>query len=1331
MDGEAEFELKRGRIDRLEVENFKSYRGHQRIGPFKDFTAVIGPNGSGKSNLMDAISFVLGIRTAQLRGSLKELLYSDGGVSAAEQPRSAYVKLVYGADEEGGDADGAGRSSARELHFSRVIVPTSASDPDSTYKSEYRIDDRTVSFEAYCARLGGLGIHLKGRNFLIFQGDIENVAARTPLGLTELFEAVSGSDALRKRFDELAKAKAEAEEKVALLFARRKQVQAELKAKKREKEDAERHAKGVEELRGYKSDLAVWQLVMEGRGLAEAMADQRQAEEKLAALQNKAGDHEGKVEALRRQAAGFKKDAALLDKKIKKLQADKEKKSPSLLKSKEELSRVGRAIKLGVKALDDKRAAVGGAEDKIAKLRAELKTVDKEIAALEKEVSSHYAAHAKKGSEIDSGAMRDEYNALKARARAETTKLATDRDTLQAQQESAREQLKQLTAAMEQLRGRASQLEEQAEREEARSGVAPAELEGLKRTLSSKQEARQRLQQERTRTNSQRTSLEAKRDKLQQELESLKMDRNQSRRERDMADMTDRLKKRFQGAVYGKLVTLAKPIQIKYQLAMSVAMQRDLDSVVVSDEAVAKQCIQVLNEEKKPQMNFLPLDFLKVKPAPERLRQLGPGAKLALDLLDIPDRRLERAFQYALGDTVICDDEDAARSLAFGAQRLKVVTLQGTLITKRGTMTGGSAPAEARGARWDEGEVTRLRAELEEVHVRLGELRSGRQLDEEEAALVGEINSLGSRIRYMEADAKESTDKVRKLREQAARAQEDAAKREPEAARLRKAMEAREAQIQRLKSEIDAATDRIMADFSRRAGLKSVREYEERHLAFEERTDGRRRELRSRHDQIESQLQYETSRTDKLRKAAEEAEAELEAQRRRQAELEEAVAGGQEAAGALDGQIKELTKQAAELQDKAKAVEGEVAELHAAASELARRSSALKGAAAKAAAAVEERATRMLEMVNAARLEQVKLPRRRSRAGAGDDGDEEEDEDGDASMADGEGPSYVDLDELVAGLAIGGDEAGGDGGTAAAAQQAAATAAAMTRLMGLLDTSRLTKSQLAATTAREREAARSELEGRISTLAAELDRAAPNMRALEQYEAVRAREKAQNEALKAAQAESAAATEEFNRVRTQRHDLFTTAFKHVAEQISAIYKDLTRSSTHPLGGQAYLHLENEDEPYAGGIKYTAIPPAKRFRDMEQLSGGEKTVAALALLFAVHSFRPSPFFVLDEVDAALDATNVARVAHYIRRRTRRGQPGGGGGAEGAYELPAAGSEAAEELGSLTGFQSIVISLKDIFYEKADSLVGVCRDLDRNCSQTFTFDLSRFAEPQPDA
>lgn len=156
-----------GRIDRLEVENFKSYRGHQQIGPFKNFTAIIGPNGSGKSNLMDAISFVLGVRSQQLRGSLKELLYSSSAEATAAGraagPRRGYVKLVYETDE------------GEEFHFSRVIQPSS-SDSAAPYHSVYKINDRVVTWDAYSKRLAGYGILVKVRNFLVFQ-------VRHPAGL--------------------------------------------------------------------------------------------------------------------------------------------------------------------------------------------------------------------------------------------------------------------------------------------------------------------------------------------------------------------------------------------------------------------------------------------------------------------------------------------------------------------------------------------------------------------------------------------------------------------------------------------------------------------------------------------------------------------------------------------------------------------------------------------------------------------------------------------------------------------------------------------------------------------------------------------------------------------------------------------------------------------------------------------------------------------------------------------------------------------------------------------------------------------------------------------
>ena len=67
-------------------------RGHQTIGPFRNFTSVIGPNGAGKSNLMDAISFVLGVKSAQLRSSqLKDLVYRGRKLAAPEEGPSENV----------------------------------------------------------------------------------------------------------------------------------------------------------------------------------------------------------------------------------------------------------------------------------------------------------------------------------------------------------------------------------------------------------------------------------------------------------------------------------------------------------------------------------------------------------------------------------------------------------------------------------------------------------------------------------------------------------------------------------------------------------------------------------------------------------------------------------------------------------------------------------------------------------------------------------------------------------------------------------------------------------------------------------------------------------------------------------------------------------------------------------------------------------------------------------------------------------------------------------------------------------------------------------------
>ena len=120
--------------------------------------------------------------------------------------------------------------------------------------------------------------------------------------------------------------------------------------------------------------------------------------------------------------------------------------------------------------------------------------------------------------------------------------------------------------------------------------------------------------------------------------------------------------------------------------------------------------------------------------------------------------------------------------------------------------------------------------------------------------------------------------------------------------------------------------------------------------------------------------------------------------------------------------------------------------------------------------------------------------------------------------------------------------------------------------------------------------------------------------------------------------ESKNAKTEFEKVKRQRLNEFNTCFEAVAQRVDSIYKSLTNNAS----AQAFLVPENPEEPYLEGINYNCVAPGKRFQPMSNLSGGEKTVAALALLFAIHSYKPSPFFVLDEIDAALDNTNIGKV-----------------------------------------------------------------------------------------
>ncbi|XP_060098400.1 structural maintenance of chromosomes protein 4 isoform X1 [Heteronotia binoei] len=139
-------------------------------------------------------------------------------------------------------------------------------------------------------------------------------------------------------------------------------------------------------------------------------------------------------------------------------------------------------------------------------------------------------------------------------------------------------------------------------------------------------------------------------------------------------------------------------------------------------------------------------------------------------------------------------------------------------------------------------------------------------------------------------------------------------------------------------------------------------------------------------------------------------------------------------------------------------------------------------------------------------------------------------------------------------------------------------------------------------------------------------------------------------------------------LRKQRLNEFMAGFNIITNKLKENYQMLT------LGGDAELELVDSLDPFSEGIMFSVRPPKKSWKKIFNLSGGEKTLSSLALVFALHHYKPTPLYFMDEIDAALDFKNVSIVAFYIYEQTKNAQ-------------------------------FIIISLRNNMFEIADRLIGI--------------------------
>eukprot|EP01028_Stygiella_incarcerata_P005101 TRINITY_DN2186_c0_g1_i1.p1 TRINITY_DN2186_c0_g1~~TRINITY_DN2186_c0_g1_i1.p1 ORF type:complete len:1295 (-),score=482.64 TRINITY_DN2186_c0_g1_i1:277-3999(-) len=208
----------------------------------------------------------------------------------------------------------------------------------------------------------------------------------------------------------------------------------------------------------------------------------------------------------------------------------------------------------------------------------------------------------------------------------------------------------------------------------------------------------------------------------------------------------------------------------------------------------------------------------------------------------------------------------------------------------------------------------------------------------------------------------------------------------------------------------------------------------------------------------------------------------------------------------------------------------------------------------------------------------------------------------------------------------------------------------------------------------------------IATLQTDLKKMKPNMAAIRHYLEKEEDYRGRCTELESLTQKRKDSQQRYDDLRKERLDVFMKGFEQITLKLKEMYQMIT------LGGDAELELVDSLDPFSEGIVFSVRPAKKTWKNIRNLSGGEKTLASLALVFALHHYKPTPIYVMDEIDAALDFRNVSIVANYVKDRTKDAQ-------------------------------FVVISLRNNMFELADRLVGVYKTDD--ATKSVTIDPKAFA------
>ena len=1242
-------------IEKVVLKNFKSYAGEKVIGPFhKNLTSVVGPNGSGKSNLLESLLFAFGKRARKMRlKKLSELIHRS---SAHPDLSEASVEVHFVNIIDHGD-------TYEEVPGSRLVL-TRVVKKNST--SEYRLDGRSSSFEEITRMLKYRGIDLEHNRFLILQGEVEQIAMMKPKaapgeesksGLLEYLEEIIGTD---KYVQEIELAEKELEnlgDEVSskkLRFEESKKAMDNLEAPMKEAVGYIELDKECYSFKNLNFRLERFKTQLKAEEVSHELSQQdnkleelnHQYDQKVQANQAAIKEYESKAKEIRKIQDQVEKTELEL-KQIVNLDNDAHseliKVRNAIKSTQEDISKNQsrcQEIEKDLEELNNKVPQLESNLDQIKVLREEkeknFKIVESQVFQLTQDLTKR-----KNIAEENIKPIKREFTRLRAEKEAKAQEL----NNLQKDLASGDAEKRQLGAKIEELKVRRNNIEVETVKLQESLGNYAKDLESLQgdqENILFDVEQKRRKQAE----------INSKIRQIENDDKKLFEARGQ------LSEILKAKMEKVLSGIHGRLGDLAT-ISPVYDVAASSAISR-LDYIVVDSVSDGNKLLEFCRNRRLGKINIIVLEKINVdRSRIYNFSSPDPKALRLYDQLTISDEKFKEAFYFAFQDTLFTDRIEDARRIAFGANRYRVVTRDGNILDPSGEMRGfahqikgkikTSGSASSSGIK---GNLSELRKELQEVQAQIDILIKKKEKNDLEFSKVRpsereakqSLLRLQNDLKTIINDSQAAENRLQILQKRSTENMQAEIERCDKIVsaineNLRKTeilIEQRSQEIEGILSEIELAAGEEFRTL--KAEFNSIVQQEEK---FESELGLSKTKLEQKKKDLEKYAKFKVNAEIKLKDLTRHKE-EIDAKRKEYNDNSRSLAEEYSRYNAELDKSKDVMK---DLDKQRERIAKEFQDIKVGKKKIKERKAELVSEFKK----IETEIERWTTKVEHIQCEFTKLE--------------------------------SEYSELLLNMEVESSQAQVGESTSKKSKYVEERINLRRPVFWTPDNSELLQLLPSLPVIKSIQV----------VLEQELESSSPNLKVIDDYKSKKSDKLEKESILNDVKQREIDQRNRYIDIKNRRFNEFTRGFREISDKLRDMYNLLTR------GGNAELEFADSTDPFSEGIVFTVRPPAKSWKKMANLSGGEKTLSSLALVFALHHYKPNALYVMDEVDAALDFQNVSVIANYIKGETKNAQ-------------------------------FIVVSLRYQMFEVADQLVGIYKVKD--VSQSLCISPNSLAQEEGD-